>query len=104
MSIIARWCYTARFGLQPESINHLKVWVNNIGSKAGAGWDNTRIITGSVGVLEGHVEMELTLNSLTSLDEFFSKIPGSEHVEWGKEMGNYIVDGSTRWEVLRVKS
>ena len=76
MSIIARWCYTARFGLKPESINHLKVWVRDIGSKAGAGWDNTRILTGSVGVLEGHVEMELTLNSLTSLDEFFSKIPG----------------------------
>ena len=41
MSIIARWCYTARFGLKPESINHLKVWVRDIGSKAGAGWDNT---------------------------------------------------------------
>ena len=103
MSVIARWCYVAKFGRKPESINHLKLWVDQIGSQAGCNWDNTRIITGSIGVLEGRVEMELTLNSITNLDNFFNKIPGNEHVEWGKKMGEYIVDGSTVWEVLRIK-
>ena len=103
MSVIARWYYTAKFGLKPESINHLKTWVDKIGSQAGCNWDNTRIVTGAVGALEGHVEMEMTLASITALDEFYNKIPGAEHVKWGKEMGNYIIDGSTRWEVFRIK-
>jgi hypothetical protein len=103
MSIIARWCYTARFGMKTESINHLKLWVDKIGSQAGCNWENTRIITGSIGTLESHVEMELTLDSITHLDNFFSKIPGIEHVLWGKEMSKYITDGTTRWEVLRIK-
>jgi hypothetical protein len=47
--------------------------------------------------------MEVTLESITSLDDFYNKIPGTEHVSWGKEMGNYIIDGSTRWEVFRIK-
>ena len=103
MSVIARWYYTAKFGMKPESVNHLKKWVDKIGSQAGCNSENTRIITGSIGALEGHVEMELTLDSITSLDNFFKKIPGDEHVAWGKQMGEYITDGSTRWEVFRVK-
>jgi hypothetical protein len=104
MSVIARWCYVAKFGKKPESIEHLKLWVDKIGSPAGCNWDNTRIITGSIGALEGKVEMELTLDSITSLDKIFNKIPGKENVLWGKKMGDYIMDGSTVWEILRVKS
>ena len=102
MTIIARWSYIAKFGLKPESINHLKIWIDKIGSQAGCTMKNTQIITGSVGILESHVEMNLSLNSITSLDEFFNKIPGKEHVKWGQDMSKYITDGSTRWEVLRI--
>ncbi len=102
MTIIARWSYIAKFGHKPESINHLKAWINNIGSHAGCTLDNTRIITGSIGILESYVEMELTLNSITSLDEFFNKIPGKDHKTWGILMSNYITDGTARWEVLRI--
>jgi len=104
MTILARWCYTAKFGLKPESLNQLSLWVNKIGSQAGCNWQNTRIITGSIGALESYVEMELTLDSITHLDNFFNKIPGKEHVLWGKEMSKYIMDGSTHWEILRIKS
>ena len=52
--------------------------LNYIGSQAGCNWDNTRIITGSIGVLEGRVEMELTLNSITKIT-FLTKFL-EEHV------------------------
>ena len=80
----------------------LKIWIEKIGSQAGCTMENTQIITGSIGSLESHVEMNLTLNSITNLDDFFNKIPGKENVEWGKEMSEYITDGSTRWEILRI--
>ena len=103
MGIIARWSFIAKFGRKSESINHLKRWIDEIGSQAGCTINNTQIITGSVGILESQVEMNVALDSLTSLDEFFNKIPGKEHVEWGKEMSEYITDGSTRWDVFRIK-
>ncbi len=47
--------------------------------------------------------MELQINGLAELDDFFNTIASIQmHHEWGKRMSEVIVSGSTYWEVLRV--
>lgn len=62
-----------------------------------------RIITGSIGASEGLVETEMNIEGLDDLDQFFEKIATVEmHEKWGRDMGEVIVDGSTKWEVFKV--
>ena len=65
--------------------------------------DQLRLVTGSVGARESHIEMEMRIDGLGELQEFFDKIASIQmHHDWGKRMSEVIVSGSTYWEVMRV--
>lgn len=101
--MIARWQFTAKFGYKQKAIDLIKEWNVEIGSQTNIDQGSERIITGSVGVSEGLVETEFEIEGLDDLQQFFDKIATVEmHDQWGRDMGEVIVDGSTRWEVFRV--
>ena len=101
--MIARWQCIAKFGRKKEAIDLLKEWNAQIGSQTNIDMSKSRTITGSVGSSEGLVEIEMEIQDLKALDDFFSKIASIQmHSEWGPKMGEVIVSGSTRWEVFRV--
>lgn len=101
--MIARWQFTAKFGRKQEAIDLIKEWSEQIGSQTDIDMSKKRTVTGSVGASEGLVETEYEIDGLQDLDDFFSKIATIQmHNEWGKNMGEVIVSGSTRWEVFKV--
>ena len=101
--LIARWQFTAKFGRKQEAIDLIKEWNEQIGVQTNIDVSKERIVTGSVGTSEGLVESEIEIESLSELDDFFSKIASIKmHSEWGPKMGEVIVSGSTRWEIFRV--
>ena len=101
--MIARWQFTAKFGQKQKALDLIKEWNAQIGAQTNIDTSKERIITGSVGVSEGLVETEFDIEGLDDLQKFFDKIATVEmHQEWGRDMGEVIVDGSTQWEVFRV--
>lgn len=101
--MIARWQFTAQFGRKNSAIDLITEWNAEIGSQTDIDMTNVRILTGSVGVGEGVVEVEFQIDGLGDLQSFFDKIATIQmHAEWGQTMGEVIVSGSTRWDVYRV--
>jgi hypothetical protein len=101
--MIARWQFTSNFGHKAEAIALIKEWNTQIGAQTNIDVSKARITTGSVGANEGLVEVEMEIDDLKALDDFYSKIATIQmHSEWGPRMGEVIVSGSTRWEVFRV--
>ena len=101
--MIARWNFKTRFGYKQEAIHLIKDWNHQIGSQTDIDMSSVRIVTGSVGANEAVVQNEFPIANLAELDAFFDKIATvNMHAEWGKEMGEVIVSGSTYWEIFRV--
>jgi hypothetical protein len=101
--MIARWHFQARFGHKQEAIALSKQWDEQIGAQTNLDVSGRRIVTGSVGASESLVEVEYQIADLGELQTFFDKIATIKmHADWGKQMSEVIVSGSTYWEVLRV--
>lgn len=76
--IIARWQIDARFGQKQAVIDSLTTWCREIGSQVGWSESTMRIATGSIGVLESTVELEVTVENLATLNESWDKLGGIE--------------------------
>lgn len=101
--MIARWSCEAKFGMKGEALALLKEWQEQIGAQVGMESTRIRTVTGSVGAKEALIQDEFEIKDLTELDSFFDKIAKVKmHADWGRKMGEVIVSGSTKWEVLRV--
>lgn len=101
--VIARWQFTAKFGYKDKAIALMKEWNEQIRSQTDADPSKSRLTTGSVRVSEGVVESKMEIEGLAELQALFDKIATVEmHKEWGRSLGEVIVDGSTRWDVYRV--
>ena len=100
--VLARWLFDCRYGTRTEATALLQEWVSTVGAKAGAGPSNTRLSAGAVGVPESRLELELALPSLAAWEEFLGRIDRQAHRAWSERAARLMVDGSTRWEVLRV--
>ncbi len=101
--MIARWNCEAKFGMKSEALALLKEWQEQIGAQVGIETSRTRTVTGSVGAKEAMIQNEIEIDSLSELDEFFTKFGQVQmHADWGKKMNEVIVSGSTFWEVFRV--
>ncbi|HVL75262.1 MAG TPA: hypothetical protein VM406_04540 [Noviherbaspirillum sp.] len=99
--IIARWSIDARFGHKQAVIDSMIRWQKEIGTQIG--WNEMRLLTGSVGARESTVQSEVRLNSLAELSEAWDKLGTIDaHKQWSKELEPNIVSGTPRWEVFRV--
>jgi hypothetical protein len=101
--LIARWQIDARFGHKQNVIDLLRRWERDIGSKAGTGKMDFRLLTGSVGAREATVETNHTVESLAQLESFFEALGKIDaHKQWGKDLEPYVVSGSSAWNIYRV--
>jgi hypothetical protein len=101
--IIARWYIEARFGHKQTVIDSLQKWCDDFGTQIGWTSDQMRIATGSIGVREAAVELEVQLEDLAELNTSWVKLGSIDaHSEWSNELEPHIVSGSTRWEVYRL--
>jgi len=101
--LIARWQIDARFGHKQKVIELMHYWLKEIGSKAGTGKMDVKLLTGSIGAREATLEVNHSVASLAELEQFFAAIGKNEaHAKWGKDLEPYVVSGSARWEIYRV--
>ncbi len=101
--MVARWSIDAKFGHKPEVLDSLNKWFDEIGSQIGWTKDKYRILVGSVGALESQVVSEITLNSLTELNDSWQKLGEiGNHKQWSKELEPHVVSGTQKWEVFRI--
>lgn len=101
--IIAQWHIEAKFGHKQQAIASLKGWHEKFGTQIGWTADKVRVLTGSVGAKESLIISEVTLESMTQLDESFAKLAGLDgHADWSAELEKHVVSGSNRWEILRI--
>jgi hypothetical protein len=100
-STIARWLFDCRYGTRSEAAALLQEWVATVGAAAGCTAQNTRLRAGAVGVPESRLELELSLPSLAAWEQFLGRIDRQAHRAWSERAARLMVDGSTRWEVLR---
>ena len=109
--IVARWTFSAKFGMTQDAFRSISQWHATVGTKAWTDlkWTKADIDSrvtveqGSIGALEQRFETRIEFDSLTELDQFFSAIPGAEHVEWGKNHSK-LIEGNTKWEIYRKKA
>jgi len=45
--------------------------------------------------------MEVTLPSMAAWEEFLLSIPANEHLAWAQQAQEFVVDGSTHWQLYR---
>lgn len=99
--IVARWSIDARFGHKQVVIDSLIKWQKEIGSAIG--WNDVRLLTGSVGAPESTVQTEVCLKDLAELNASWDRLAGNAaHKNWSKELEPYIVSGTPRWEIYRI--
>jgi hypothetical protein len=101
--MIARWSIEARFGYKPIVIEHMKRWLQEIGSQVGWTEANVKLLTGSVGARESTIQSEIQVKDLAELSAAWEKLATIDaHKDWGKELEPYVVSGTPKWEIFRV--
>ena len=100
MAIIARFSFDVPFGKKAEALQALEAW-DPIGGDMG--WPKVRRSIGSIGTPESRIEEEYVFDSISALDEAWSKLDDPRLADFMKELGPYVVPGSHRWEVLRIQ-
>lgn len=99
--ILARWSIDARFGHKQAVIDSMIQWQKEIGSTIG--WNEMRLLTGSIGARESTVQSEIRLKNLAELNAAWDKLATIEaHKRWSKDLEPFIVSGTPRWEVFRI--
>jgi len=100
---VARWQIDARFGHKQAVIDSLRKWEREVGSKAGTGTMDFKVLTGSIGAREATVEANHTVENIAQLEKFFETIGKIDaHRQWGKDLEPNVVSGSALWTIYRV--
>jgi hypothetical protein len=101
--IVAQWQIDAKFGYKAEALESIERWQHEVGAHIGWDPDQIRIMTGSVGANESKIVTEITLESMSELEKSWDKLGEIEaHQQWSKDLEEYIVSGSHRWEIYRL--
>jgi hypothetical protein len=101
MSIIARFSFDVPFG-KKEELFRLEAKFTELQSKLG--FPERQTLIGSIGAPESRVENNYRFESLAALEAVFAKVAQEPRMaEFQREMAAFIVPGSHRWEILRVR-
>lgn len=101
--MVARWSIDAKFGYKQNVIDLMQQWLREIAPQVGLSADKTRLLTGSIGALEGTVQSEHLVEDLGELDQAWKTLATiAAHKQWGKDLEPYVVSGTSRWEIYRV--
>lgn len=101
--LIARWSIDAKFGYKQHVIEAMQRWLREIGPQAGLDASRTRLLTGSVGVLESTIQTEHMVDDLAELQRTWDKLATiPAHKEWSKALEPHVVSGTNRWDIYRL--
>ena len=101
MAIIARFSFDVPFG-KKEELFRLEAKHREHQSKAG--FPKAETLVGSIGAAESRVESNYRFENLAALEAAFTKLAQEPRMaEFQREMAPYIIPGSHRWEILRVR-
>ena len=101
--MVARWSIVAKFGYKQELIKMMEKWVDDVGSQVGYTRDKMRLVSGSIGAPESLIQTEHVVSDLAELNatwEKLGKIPA--HAQWSKDIEQYVVSGTNKWEIFRI--
>ena len=100
---IARWLLTAQFGHKDATVALLRKWESDVGQRIGWRAGSIRLVAGSIGVSESHIEFEVKVDSLNDLESAWHDMSKSPyHGQYLKELEAHIVAGSNVWHVLEL--
>jgi hypothetical protein len=101
MAIIARFSFDVPFG-KKEDLFRLEDKFSGLSEKLG--FPKPQILVGSIGTPESRVEFNHRFDNLAALEAVFTKVAQEPRMaEYQREMGAFIVPGSHRWDILRVR-
>ena len=101
MAFIARFSFDVPFG-RKEELFRIENRFRELQEKLGFPRGETLI--GSIGAPESRVENNYRFESLAALEATFAKVASEPKMaEFQREMAPFIVPGSHRWEVLRIR-
>ncbi|GAB4820066.1 hypothetical protein N2152v2_007112 [Parachlorella kessleri] len=89
------------YGTKLDAVSLMQEWVRDIASQAGLSTSNARLNSGSVGVPESRLELEIEFETFAELEDFWAGIPPQQHQAWSQRMQGFIVHGSPTWEIYR---
>lgn len=99
---IARWQLSTRFGKTDECVAILRKWEIDVGQRIGWRPGSVRIASGVVGARQTDLEFETRVDSLADLESAWRDMGHhASHAEYLKKLEPLIVDGGSRWVVLR---
>ncbi len=102
-ALVARWQVDARFGHKDAALALMREWWRDIAPRIG--WDSAhaRVLSGSLGVQESVIQVEVGLPSLSALDEAWSRLGRNpEQAQWAQALAPHVVSGTPRWSVYRI--
>ena len=100
MALIARFSYDVPFGKKNQAFEVLKKYKP---MEKELGFPEGRLLVGSIGVAESRVVEEYEFDSLAALEAAWAKLNDPRMPAFQEEMAPFIVPGSHRWEVYRVR-
>ena len=99
---IARWQLSTRFGKTDECVALLRKWEIDVGQRIGWRPGAVRIASGVVGARQTDLEFETRVDNLADLESAWRDMANLEHhKDYLKKLEPLIVDGGSRWIVLR---
>lgn len=99
MAIIARFSFDVPFGKKPELLKLTKKWE---ALSSDLGFPKGELLIGSIGAPESRIEFNHRFQSLAALEATWNKLGDPRMVEYQREMAQFVVPGSHRWEVFRI--
>ena len=101
MAIIARFSLDVPFGKKDE-LFRLEGRFRELSEQLG--FPSPQTLIGSIGAPESRVEFNYRFESLAALEAVFAKVGQEPRMaEYQRDMAPFVVPGSHRWEILRVR-
>ncbi len=102
--ILARWDIDARFGHRDAALALLREWWREIAPQVGWTPDQVRVSSGSLGVAESRLEVEVRLADLAELNDAWTRLANARgQEEWARALSEHIVSGTPRWRIYRLE-
>jgi hypothetical protein len=100
MAIIARFSFDVPFGKKADL---MKVNKKFEGLERELGFPRSETLIGSIGAPESRVEINYRFDNIAALEAVWNKLNDPRMPEYQKEMAQFVVPGSHRWEVFRIQ-
>jgi hypothetical protein len=100
---IARWLLTAHYGHKDATVELLRKWEGDVGQRIGWRAASNRVLSGTIGVPQSHIEFEVRVDNLNDLESAWADMSKNPyHAQYLKELEPHIVSGSNVWQIYEI--